>query len=53
MFFFCKVGGSMQKMSIYWEKHGSHNALIVGAGFHIFSCVEKGQELHNAMPFKG
>ena len=50
---FCKVGGSMQKMSIYWEKHGSHNALIVGAGFHIFSCVEKGQELHNAMPFKG
>jgi hypothetical protein len=51
--FFCKVGGSMQKMSIYWEKHGSHNALIVGAGFHIFSCVEKGQELHNAMPFKG
>ena len=22
--FFCKVGGSMQKMSIYWEKHGSH-----------------------------
>jgi len=51
--FFCKVGGSMQKMSIYWEQHGSHNALIVGAGFHIFSCVEKGQELHNAMPFKG